>query len=94
MLDLQADLEADLGIDSIKRVEIVAAFRREVLRSRPEPAAGFMERLMGARTLGAIVENIAGAASAGAIPAERAGGPGTPCPPPPPPAAARGGAGP
>ena len=28
MLDPDAILEADLGIDSIKRVEIIAAFRR------------------------------------------------------------------
>ena len=31
MLDLDANLEADLGIDSIKRVEIIAAVRRAAL---------------------------------------------------------------
>ena len=31
MLDLDLDIEADLGIDSIKRVEILGAFQRACL---------------------------------------------------------------
>ncbi len=59
MLDPDANLEADLGIDSIKRVEIVAAFRRAELESLSELAAGTMERLTGARTMRAVVETAA-----------------------------------
>ncbi|MBK7973418.1 MAG: acyltransferase domain-containing protein [Deltaproteobacteria bacterium] len=42
MLDLDAGLESDLGIDSIKRVEIIAAFRRAAVPSVVEPPAWFM----------------------------------------------------
>ena len=52
MLTLAMDLEADLGIDSIKRVEILSAMREEA-PSLPEVDAGEMSAL---RTLGEIVE--------------------------------------
>jgi len=45
MLDPDANMEADLGIDSIKRVEIIAAFRREVFPEMGDPPAEFMERM-------------------------------------------------
>ena len=59
MLGLDANLEADLGIDSIKRVEIIAAFRRAVLPSMGEPPAAFMERVTAAKTLRQIVAEVA-----------------------------------
>jgi acyl carrier protein len=59
VLDLQANLEADLGIDSIKRVEIIGAFRRTVLPSLEQPPREFMERMTTAKTLRAILDGIA-----------------------------------
>lgn len=58
MLDLDINLEGELGIDSIKRVEIIAAFRREVLPEMLEPPAQFMEQLAGAKTMRAIIDVI------------------------------------
>jgi acyl transferase domain-containing protein/NAD(P)H-dependent flavin oxidoreductase YrpB (nitropropane dioxygenase family) len=58
MLKLDLDLEADLGIDSIKRVEILGSLRD----SLPESAFGHdsdaMDQLSRARTLGAIVDRL------------------------------------
>jgi hypothetical protein len=58
MLGLDANLEADLGIDSIKRVEIIAAFRRAVIPTMGEPPASFMERVTAAKTLRQIVAEV------------------------------------
>ena len=58
MLTLGANLEADLGIDSIKRVEVIAAFRRTVLPSLEQPPAWFMERMTAAKTLSAILAGV------------------------------------
>ncbi|MDP6410837.1 MAG: SDR family oxidoreductase [Planctomycetota bacterium] len=58
MLSFEADLEGDLGIDSIKRVEIIAAFRRAVLGDGEEPPAWFMERMTAARTMTEIVSGV------------------------------------
>lgn len=52
MLDLTMQLEADLGIDSIKRVEIVAAFQERHPEARTLP----QESLMEVRTLQDIVD--------------------------------------
>ena len=59
MLNLDINLEGELGIDSIKRVEIIAAYRREVLPAMLEPPAEFMERLTAAKTMRAIIEVVA-----------------------------------
>ncbi len=59
MLDLDANLEADLGIDSIKRVEVIGAFRREVLPALKDPPADSMERMTAAKTLRAIADGVA-----------------------------------
>ncbi len=56
-LSLDADLEADLGIDSIKRVEIVSTLMQSLsshLRQEPE-----MEKLTASRSLREIVAQIA-----------------------------------
>jgi acyl transferase domain-containing protein/NAD(P)H-dependent flavin oxidoreductase YrpB (nitropropane dioxygenase family)/NAD(P)-dependent dehydrogenase (short-subunit alcohol dehydrogenase family)/acyl carrier protein len=58
MLPLDQDLEADLGIDSIKRVEILGAFQRACLPSTPQRTQAAMERLTGIKTLRGIVEAI------------------------------------
>ena len=52
MLRLDMNLEADLGIDSIKRVEILSALR-EKAPELPEPDAETLGKL---HTLGQIVE--------------------------------------
>ncbi len=58
MLDLKADLEADLGIDSIKRVEILGTLRDAIpaLRGSTDPST--MDSLARARTLQAIVDRV------------------------------------
>jgi len=52
MLELEMDMEADLGIDSIKRVEILGALQ-ELSPDLPKPN---LEELAERRTLGQIVE--------------------------------------
>ena len=56
MLSLDADLEADLGIDSIKRVEISGTVVRS-LDLPPDRTPDF-ERLTGSRTLRQVIENL------------------------------------
>ena len=51
MLDLDVEMEAELGIDSIKKVEIIGAFRRAVTGEENEPPQWFADR-MGAECLG------------------------------------------
>ncbi|MES1261717.1 MAG: SDR family NAD(P)-dependent oxidoreductase [Acidobacteriota bacterium] len=51
MLDLDASLEADLGIDSIKRVEIIGEFRRSRPAEQQALLQGIGEKLTAARTL-------------------------------------------
>ena len=65
MLTLGMDLEADLGIDSIKRVEILSAMREEA-PSLPEVDAGEMSAL---RTLGEIVEYMSKSSGVSSAPA-------------------------
>ena len=64
MLSSGMDLEADLGIDSIKRVEILSAMREEA-PELPEVDAGEMAAL---RTLGQIVEYMGQAGGGAAAP--------------------------
>ncbi|HMP77421.1 MAG TPA: SDR family NAD(P)-dependent oxidoreductase [Kiritimatiellia bacterium] len=52
MLDLNLDVESDLGIDSIKRLEILIAFAQGI----PGAAEDLPEKLSTARTLGKIIE--------------------------------------
>jgi NAD(P)-dependent dehydrogenase (short-subunit alcohol dehydrogenase family) len=52
MLEPQQDMEADLGIDSIKRVEILTSFARQFPNVGPEAA----EQLRTARTLQDVVQ--------------------------------------
>ena len=55
MLGLDLDLEADLGIDSIKRVEILGSLRDAVPALGALADSALMDRLTRARTLGEIV---------------------------------------
>ena len=52
MLDLNLDLEADLGIDSIKRVEILGSFQQQTGLLKPEE----MEVLTGRKTLQEMID--------------------------------------
>ena len=58
MLRLDLDLEADLGIDSIKRVEILGTLCEELPATRGGIPSDLMEQLSRARTLGSIVERL------------------------------------
>src|SRR5262249_60210248 len=49
-LGLDARLEAELGIDSIKRVEIVTAFRRDVAPHITEPPSWFVQKMISPAT--------------------------------------------
>jgi len=57
-LTLDARLEADLGIDSIKRVEIVTALRRQVAPEVAEPPQWFVRRMISAGSLQDIVDGV------------------------------------
>jgi acyl transferase domain-containing protein/NAD(P)H-dependent flavin oxidoreductase YrpB (nitropropane dioxygenase family) len=55
MLDPNLDLEADLGIDSIKRIEILGTVRDRLrLPSGGQAMTGFLDELASAKTLGAM----------------------------------------
>jgi len=58
MLDLKLDLEADLGIDSIKRVEILGTLRQSLAEEGIPFAEGAMEKLSGVRTLQEAIERV------------------------------------
>jgi acyl transferase domain-containing protein/NAD(P)H-dependent flavin oxidoreductase YrpB (nitropropane dioxygenase family)/NAD(P)-dependent dehydrogenase (short-subunit alcohol dehydrogenase family) len=58
LLDLDLNTEADLGIDSIKRVEILGAFQRLCLPGNSRATHAMMEQLTKARTLRAIVDSM------------------------------------
>ena len=68
MLELDMDMEADLGIDSIKRVEILSALQDR----HPELPEIGAEALTELRTLGQIVEHTQGL-MAGESTSERTG---------------------
>lgn len=55
MLGLDLDLEADLGIDSIKRVEILGSFRQQI-GDRADQSEAAMEQLARIKTLRGIIE--------------------------------------
>ncbi|MEI7879316.1 MAG: SDR family NAD(P)-dependent oxidoreductase [bacterium] len=59
MLDVDADLEADLGIDSIKRVEIAGRLRKAFPHLGASPDASTAGNLASLRTLRGLIERIA-----------------------------------
>ncbi len=68
MLDLNSDLEADLGIDSIKRVEILGTFQQGFSASGIVVEEGLMEKLAGVRTLRGIVDQVLELVGPGQVP--------------------------
>jgi hypothetical protein len=56
MLSLDADMEADLGIDSIKRVEILGVFMECFPKEEKQKIQGILKELSRLKTLRAIVE--------------------------------------
>lgn len=56
MLDPELDLEADLGIDSIKRVEILNSFRKLLPVERQQSLEGGIEQLASVRSLQGIID--------------------------------------
>ncbi|RUL87437.1 type I polyketide synthase [Tautonia sociabilis] len=65
MLGMGLDLEADLGIDSIKRVEILGTLRDSVDGLGARSGSSLMDSLSRAKTLGEIVARVESALSAG-----------------------------
>jgi NAD(P)-dependent dehydrogenase (short-subunit alcohol dehydrogenase family)/acyl carrier protein len=58
MLDLDAGIEADLGIDSIKRIEILTEFKRFGTPEQQERIQGVMQKLVSARSLREIATTV------------------------------------
>jgi len=58
MLSLNLNLEADLGIDSIKRVEILGTLQQSFASAGVGLEEGLMEKLSGVRTLQAIIDRV------------------------------------
>ncbi len=81
MLDLDVNIEADLGIDSIKRVEILGAFQQAHLAAFQEITPELMENLTGLKTLRGIIDAVIGALNGASHPRETAlNGPATSSP--------------
>jgi NAD(P)-dependent dehydrogenase (short-subunit alcohol dehydrogenase family)/acyl carrier protein len=64
MLSLDAAIEADLGIDSIKRVEIVGEFRRVLSEPEQSLVRSITDELTSAKTLRAMIATLSSALSA------------------------------
>lgn len=56
MLKPTLNLEADLGIDSIKRVEILGAFQRSCNADEQHELRGAMEKLTSLKTIGSLID--------------------------------------
>src|SRR5579862_412846 len=69
MLDLDAGIESDLGIDSIKRVEILTALQKLGTPEQQQAVQGIMTQLTSARTLREIADHITAAVSVAPAPA-------------------------
>jgi NAD(P)-dependent dehydrogenase (short-subunit alcohol dehydrogenase family)/acyl carrier protein len=88
LVDAGASLEADLGIDSIKRVEILGELQRSLPAGLERQLQEVMEELSAAPSLGAIADRVAAALAAVARPTAGAGAAGGETGPQPPRAAA------
>lgn len=79
MLDPNLDLEADLGIDSLKRLEILNSFRKLLPAERQQQLEKDVEKLATSRTLKSILDFLsqsAPASEAGGLPARPEQAPG------------------
>ncbi|MBM3240061.1 acyltransferase domain-containing protein [Candidatus Poribacteria bacterium] len=56
MLDLNLDMEADLGIDSIKRIEILSAFQEQYNLAQPIQESVDMEQVANLKTLQQVID--------------------------------------
>jgi len=63
MLDPTLDMEADLGIDSIKRVEILNSFRKILPKAKQKQLEAGIEELAGTKTLQGIIDWLKSGAS-------------------------------
>jgi acyl transferase domain-containing protein/NAD(P)H-dependent flavin oxidoreductase YrpB (nitropropane dioxygenase family)/NAD(P)-dependent dehydrogenase (short-subunit alcohol dehydrogenase family) len=61
MLDLDLNLEADLGINSIKKVEILGTFQRQCSDTQRRSLQSAMDRLTRLKTLREVIEGITSA---------------------------------
>jgi malonyl CoA-acyl carrier protein transacylase len=77
LLGLDLDVEADLGIDSIKRVEIVGEFGRRLQGGHGVELSHVMAELTSAKTLRAIADRAGAVVAAGAMSANAASNPST-----------------
>lgn len=80
LLGLDQDIEADLGIDSIKRVEILGLFRRSLPAPTARQLQPYMEEIAGLHTFQQIVDAVAAKLAVGAdapAPATAAAGEGS-----------------
>ena len=77
MLDVDADLEADLGIDSIKRVEIAGRLRKAFPHLGPTPESSAAGNLASLRSLRALIDRIATVTAAGGSAASKPAVPAT-----------------
>ncbi|NWG32617.1 MAG: SDR family NAD(P)-dependent oxidoreductase, partial [Rhodocyclaceae bacterium] len=69
MLGLDVNIEADLGIDSIKRVEILSVFQKSCPPEQQEKIQAAMDRLSSRRTLREIVDVLAASLNGSQSPA-------------------------
>ncbi|HUJ78996.1 MAG TPA: SDR family NAD(P)-dependent oxidoreductase, partial [Nitrospiria bacterium] len=83
LLGLDLNLEADLGIDSIKRVEIMGAFRRQLGPDNEQRIARAMEQFTGVKTLRGIIDTTAAILSTSPTPQAPLIHPAAPAPPSP-----------
>jgi acyl carrier protein len=58
MLGLDQDMEAELGIDSIKRVEILGALQKSLPAGVAESVQGQMESLTRVKSLNALIQQV------------------------------------
>lgn len=58
MLSLEQDIEAELGIDSIKRVEILGTFEKSLPKTLTEQVRGKMENLTQVKTFKGLIDTI------------------------------------
>jgi len=71
MLGLDQDIEAELGIDSIKRVEVLGALQKRLPGAAAQAVQSRMDELTRAKTLNVLVDSVL-AASGGAVSAPAA----------------------
>ncbi len=72
MLGLEQDIEADLGIDSIKRVEILGLFRRSLPAATSQMLQPHMEGIASLHTFQQILDTVAARVASAAPPSKSA----------------------